>query len=156
MIRIWKKVVFIGLKKIAGDKNLGTELFEQIIKVVPQTAIEALVVDNIDNPRKVLLTWRQDKNYFGWHIPGGYIRFGEMPEDRLKRVIRKELGVLVRKYKDTCLNHTLIDSRGHTIGLIYLVELENTRTIDGTWFDKIPTPIIERHKEIITDVLKFS
>ena len=156
MSRIWKKIALVGLKKITGDKNLGTKLFEQIIKVVPQTAVETLIVDNIDNPGKILLTWRQDENYLGWHIPGGYIRFGEMPEDRLKKVVEKELGVSVRKYKDTHLNHTLIYSRGHTIGLIYLVELESTQTTDGKWFDKIPTPIIGRHKEIITGVLRFS
>ena len=96
-MNIWKKITALGLKKLAGTKNLGTEVFENLIKVVPQIAIEALVVDNLDHPAKILLVWREDAHYQAWHITGGFIRFGEMPEDRLKQVIQNELGVGVKR-----------------------------------------------------------
>ena len=153
---IWKKITALGLKKLAGTKNLGTEVFENLIKVVPQIAIEALVVDNLDHPAKILLVWREDAHYRAWHITGGFIRFGEMPEDRLKQVIQNELGVGVKRYRDTGLKHTLIDARGHAIGLVYLVELENENVKEGQWHGKIPNVTIARHKELISQTLGWN
>ena len=134
-------------------RDLGSDLFEAIIKIVPQIAVEAIVVDNITNPTRVFLTWREDKNYNGWHFPGGFVRFGEKPENRLKVVVKKELKATVRRYKRLDGIYNLIDSRGHTFSLCYLVET-NKKPTEGRWFiKKIPKDIIKHHRRILSSEL---
>ena len=122
------------LARIRKTHDLGSDLFETIIKIVPQIAVEAIVVDSIAKPKKVLLIWRKDENYKGWHFPGGFIRFGEKPADRLKIVVKKELGAKLLKYKRLSGIYTLIDSMGHTISLCYLAEINKKNHPRGRWF----------------------
>ncbi len=152
-----EKLTIEYLTHLAETKkyDLGGDIFEAIIKIVPQIAVEAIVVDSIVNPTKVLLTWREDKNYKGWHFPGGFVRFGEKPENRLKTVINKELKATVKKYKRLNRIYNLIDSRGHTLSLCYLVKV-NKKPVGGSWFDKkTPVNIIDHHRRILSTELSW-
>ncbi|MDP3764343.1 MAG: NUDIX hydrolase [bacterium] len=143
------------LAKVRKTHDLGSDLFEAIIKIVPQIAVEAIVVDSITNPTRVFLTWREDKNYKGWHFPGGFVRFGEKPENRLKTVINKELNATVQRYKRLDGIYNLIDSRGHTFSLCYLAEISK-KPAGGKWFaKKTPKNIIGHHKQILSAELDW-
>lgn len=135
-----------------AEKGVGTELFDAVITVVPQTAIEALVVDDIQNPTKILVTYRADRHYLGWHFPGGYIRFGEDFEETVKNVVRRELHVEVKRMKDTGIKNSGVDHRGHTIAYVYLVELED-KPSNGKWFDHVPEDLLVPHKKILEEAL---
>ena len=135
-----------------AEKGIGTELFDAIITVVPQTAIEALVVDNIENPTKILVTYRADRYYLGWQFPGGYIRFGEDFEETVENVVKRELDVKVKRMVDTGIKNSGVDHRGHTIAYVFLVELEN-RPSKGKWFSCVPKDLLGPHKKILEEAL---
>ncbi len=62
------------------EKGIGTNLFEALFSLVPQPCVELVIVDNLETPRKVLITRRADDDptYAGkLHCPGTYIRRGE-------------------------------------------------------------------------------
>jgi len=134
------------------EKGIGAELFEAIISIVPQPCIEAIVVDNIERPERVLAVWRDDKHYHGWHFPGGFIRFGDNREQTVKKVINKELEVGVKRLKFTGVLTSGVDSRGHTVGTVFLVELDGEEK-RGKWFDRVPEELLEHHKEFLEKAL---
>ena len=45
--------------------------------------------------REILLTWRHDELYHGWHVPGGVMRYKERLADRVAAVAHIELGTAV-------------------------------------------------------------
>jgi len=148
-----KKVAARSLSRIKDrEGGIGRELFDAIITVVPQTCIEAIVVDNIEKTSKILVTWRDDKHYHGWHFPGGYIRFGKDFDETVHNVIQKELGVGIKRLKDTGVKYGGVDSRGHTLGIVFLVELDSNPS-KGEWFDKVPSELLNHHKEFLEKVL---
>ena len=134
------------------EKGIGTELFDAVITVVPQAAIEVLVVDNIENPSKILLIYRADRYYLGWHFPGGYIRFGESFQGTVRSVIKRELDLKVKKMEDTNIKQSFVDHRGHTIVNVFLVELEG-KSDRGQWFDHVPEDLLKGHKEFLKKIL---
>jgi len=148
-----KKVAAQAIHQIKEpEKGIGTELFEAVITIVPQTCIEAVVVDNLERPSKILVVWRDDQHYRGWHFPGGYIRFGQDFDETVRSVITRELGVPVKSFTDTEVKYSHLDSRGHTLGTIFLVELEGNPT-QGQWFDHVPEELLEHHKDFLKKVL---
>lgn len=134
------------------EKGIGSKLFDAIITVVPQTCIEAIVVDDIDKPSKILVTPRHDKHYQGLHFPGGYIRFEDNYEQTVKKVINRELRVDVKRLKFTGVLTTGADSRGHTLGTVFLVELDGSPSI-GQWFDKVPAKLLDSHKKFLKNAI---
>lgn len=134
------------------EQGIGADLFDAIIKVVPQIGIEAIVVDDIKNPKKILLLERNDQYYQGWHFPGGFIRFGQLIEERVREVIQKELRVQVKNMVNTHYTSELLDKRGHTIAIIFLVELDKKPEV-RMWFDAIPKNLLSHHKKILQEVL---
>lgn len=134
------------------EKGIGSDLFEAVIKIVPQVAVEALIVDDINHPKKILVTWRKDKNYTGWHFPGGFIRFGSSFEKTLHDVVKKKTGVKIRRIKDTGIKYSETDKRGHTVGLVFLVELAGKPTI-GKWFNSTPEKLLKHHKFFLKEAI---
>jgi len=152
-----------GLKNLAAqailriekpEKGIGATLFEALIKIVPQPSVEALVVDNLENPKKILLIWRDDKHYKGWHFPGAFIRFGENFQDALKRIILDELGAVMKNYKGTGVSYSELDSRGHTVGNVFMVEMYRQKiTKPHQWFNCVPKDLLKHHKQFLREVL---
>ena len=141
------------LLKIENPQNgIGKELFDVILKVVPQVAVEAIVVDDIKNPKKVLFIERDDEYYKGWHFTGGFMKFGETIQDRLVRVVEKELGTSIKNVFHTGKFNELFDKRGHSIALLFLVEINGQPKV-GKWFGHIPKEILPHHKKILQEAL---
>jgi len=134
------------------EKGIGSDLFDAIIKIVPQVAVEALIVDNINHPKKILVTWRKDNNYTGWHFPGGFIRFGSSFNKTLRDVIKREIGVEIKKIKDTGVKYSKTDKRGHTVGLVFLVEIAGKPTV-GKWFSSVPKKLLKCHKLFLKEAI---
>ncbi len=72
---------------------LPLEVFYAWSKTFPTTAAELLVMRNIDSMPEVLLTYRKDRFYDGWHVPGSIHRPNEKFEDTIGRVITGEVGL---------------------------------------------------------------
>lgn len=138
-----KKLGAQVLSKIKNpEQGIGRELFDAMIKITPKLGVEAVVVDNVDNPTKVLLIKRDSKcpYYAGtWHITGGFVRYSKNILETAEEIIKRELDCGVKKFKNTGRLFSFVDTRGHTITLICLVEIKN-KPKDGKWFISMPNP----------------
>jgi ADP-ribose pyrophosphatase YjhB (NUDIX family) len=105
-------------------QGLPLELFYFVSRLTPLVNVDLL----IRNDRgEILLTWREDQFYKGWHIPGGIIRFKETAAERIKAVGMSELGAAVEADPAPCEVHEKQncqrDVRGHFISLLYTTRL---------------------------------
>jgi colanic acid biosynthesis protein WcaH len=132
------------LKKIDNPhEGLPQPVFDALIKIVPFVACELAVVDGKGG---ILLTWRDDKWWRGWHFPGGLFRFRESFEERIEKVAQKELGVNIEKYKFLFVEDFSQGARSHAVSLVFRCETAMTPK-HGKFFKKMPKNIIEAHKE---------
>ena len=108
-------------------RGLPIELFYFTSRLTPLVNVDLL----IRNDRgEILLTWRHDQFYKGWHIPGGIIRFKETAAERIKAVALSELGATVDAGSSPCEVHEMQDRardiRGHFISLLYEARLASS------------------------------
>lgn len=105
-------------------QGLPDELFYLVSRLTPLVNVDLLIRDRRD---AILLTWRDDRFYQGWHVPGGIIRFKETAADRIRAVGLSELGAPVEADATPCAVHekrnTSRDVRGHFISLLYATRL---------------------------------
>jgi len=113
--------------------------------------------------KKILLIKRKNNPYKNkWALPGGFVEYGEKVEESVVREFYEETGLktkiseLIGVYSDP--NR---DPRGHTITVVYLLEiLEGNLTsgddaVDAKFFDinKLPELAFD-HDVIINDVIR--
>jgi ADP-ribose pyrophosphatase YjhB (NUDIX family) len=122
---------------------LPEEIFNALNKLVPFAACEIAVV----NKEGVLLTFRQDKFWKGWHFPGSIIRSGESFADVLKRTAKKELGSALKSFEFLLPMNYPKGARGHSISFVFLCRLKG-KPRKGKFFSKMPESIIKEHKEL--------
>ncbi|MBI5732376.1 NUDIX hydrolase [Candidatus Jorgensenbacteria bacterium] len=132
--------------------------FEAIQKIVRWPAIEVLIIDP-DNPLSFLLTYREDKHWKGWHIPGGYVRpWHESPEATCEAIAKKEL-----KGDFTITKATLImpphfwtdHPYGYPISLVYACSVDRRPEISehAKFFTDIPSPMVPNHDDFVRHYL---
>ncbi len=146
-----KHLAALLLKRISNPKDgLGKDLFSAIIAIAPQTTVEAVIVDNINHPTKVLVTPRNDHDYpKSCHVPGSFMRYGETFFQRLNSLIKAELGVGIKKYQDIHATYNCLEKKNkrHIIGLYFLVELAANPKVAHQWVDYIPKNLVKQHKD---------
>jgi len=132
------------IKKIDNPhEGLPQPVFDALIKVVPFVACELAVVGK----KGILLTWREDKWWKGWHFPGGLLRYQESFEERMDQVAWKEFGVNISSCKFLFVKDCSHGKRGHVVSLIFICHTSMTPK-SGKFFKKMPKNIIEDHKEM--------
>lgn len=132
------------LKKIdKPHEGLPQPIFDALCDVVPFVACELIV----KNKKGILLTWREDKWWKGWHFPGGLLRYRENFDERIQKVAWDELGVNITGYKFLFPINYSQGVRGHCVSLVFLCET-NVASKSGKFFKKMPKNIISAHKEL--------
>lgn len=105
-------------------QGLPDELFYLVSRLTPLVNVDLLIRDDRG---AILLTWRDDRFYQGWHVPGGIIRFKETADDRIRAVGLTELGAAVEADATPCAvnekRNASRDVRGHFISLLYATRL---------------------------------
>ena len=96
-------------------------VFVALAKSVPFIAVDIAVMPDKNH---ILLTYRKDEFYDGWHIPGSILRYGELVENAYKRVMRKELGMKILKPKFINYFDVLFDYHDKGIVLLFAVKLK--------------------------------
>lgn len=148
-----KHLAVLLLNKISSPEDgVGKDLFSAIIAIVPQVTIEAVIVDNIDHPTKVLVTPRDDHDYpHACHLPGSFVRYGETFLQRLNHLVKAELKMDIKKYKDTNIKYNCLEKRNkrHIIGLYFLVQLTANPNVMHRWVNYIPKNLIRQHKDFL-------
>jgi len=131
---------------------------ERIVYLHSKPAVCAVIIR--DN--KVLLVRTKDKS--SWDFPGGFLRYGESPEDGLKRELIEELNA---KIKVERLFEALVDVFGsysdRNLNLFYKVELISDKIMASSeieefkWFDinKLPAIAYKSTLEIISNGKKY-
>ncbi|MBE7412053.1 MAG: NUDIX hydrolase [Leptospiraceae bacterium] len=93
--------------------------------------IRIRVAGIVTNYRKEILFIRQSKkNHSYWLLPGGGIEKGESALGALKRELKEELGLIIKKAEFLLLNES-IGPKGerHIIQLVYKVDVANNYPI---------------------------
>jgi len=139
------------LEKIENpQQGLPQSVFDALVKIVPFISCELIIV----NKKGILLTWREDKWWKGWHIPGGLLRYKESLDNRIKEVADKELGIKIKKYRFLFNMNYMEDSRGHSVSFVFLCSTDETPR-DGQFFKKMPEDIIIEHIEMWNKLKKY-
>lgn len=145
------------LRKTQAIPNMPEALFEVYVTKGVMAILECIVRNR---EGKVLLTWRDDKFYRGWHIPGGFIGVGESIEQALKRITRRELGAAANKAVFAgFFNYGSIDPRSHTLSLTYTCQSQQTPK-NGRYFSiaeikKIPKKDLLYHVPMLLKTAKL-
>lgn len=148
------------LEKQIPNPSMGLpkEVFLFISRLTPMVNVDLLIKD--ENGR-TLLSWREDQYAgFGWHLPGGIVRFKETLEKRVQKVAETEIGAVVEFYSVPIAVNQFIcnhDSRGHFISLLYKcflfsnyvpknIDLKENDNGFLKWHDSCPTNLIKVHE----------
>lgn len=147
------------IETAVGDPRHGLPdaVFRLLTRITPMVNVDLLIQEN----GRTLLTWRDDPDYRGWHVPGGIIRYQERMADRLVEVAKLELGTTVTaKPVPIAVNEIIqVDrsSRGHFISFLFecalTAPLDETRRHRGgrlthgewAWHERTPDDIIVSH-----------
>ncbi len=86
--------------------------------------VDAVVITREAEPRVLLIRRKLDPFAGKWAIPGGFVNVDEPLEDAARRELLEETGVKLGRFEQL---HTFgnpgRDPRGHTISVVYLVEV---------------------------------
>lgn len=113
-------------------------------------AIELAVLKSINNKWHILLIYRHDQFYKGWHMPGSIILPGETIDITIKRLRAEEVKqdftrpVFVKLAENT-------DERGQSIGLVHACLLKGDYKGEGKMYslDNIPADTLSYHQRLI-------
>lgn len=95
----------------------------------PKLTVDAVIIKN----KQILLIKRKNQPFKGkWALPGGFVEYGEKTEEAVIREVFEETGLktkikkLVGVYSDPER-----DPRGHTVSVVYLLEIYKGRIKSG-------------------------
>jgi colanic acid biosynthesis protein WcaH len=145
------------LEENIPDKTVGLpeEIFYFISRITPLVNVDLLIKDSKEN---VLLAWRDDVYYHGWHIPGGIVRFKETLERRIQKTAQDEIGIsLSFNPKPLTIEQGIspeFNNRGHFISILYSCSIPDGFVLnaDGKkpgetgylkWFNDCPEDFIK-------------
>lgn len=147
-------------KSIDGRNQLYCSLDNFIFWITPSPSVTIFIVDKND---KVLLIKKTLNG--NWAMPGGYVDWGETPEEATRRELREETGIdyngdlenIVGAYEDT------LDPSGTGVEIFYLVKnfdsklpLKKSGEASAIRFfsmDTLPKPLNSIHSMVIRKYL---
>lgn len=99
----------------------------------PALTVDAVAVRGEGEFREVLLIRRGEEPWKGcWAFPGGFVDFGEKPEDAVARELSEECNIVGRvSGKDPIVavrGEPDRDPRGHVVTIFYRMELEDSES----------------------------
>ena len=119
------------------------EAFIPLKKCGVHCAVELIII----HQRKVLLTWRNDRYFKGWHTPGSYLNQGESWQDAATRCARREIGVDVDVVQDVKTFNNVDNLRFHDQTTLLLCSLAGDEPMAGQWFKTCPPDLIYPHEK---------
>lgn len=129
------------------------EIFDKLMnKIVPASQELILIRD-----KKIYLTYRKDKWWNGWHVPGVNIKPRETIQETSQRIADSEVpGILITNAEIIGTMSIADNPRFHNVVFIVKTEFEGEPT-GGEWFSEFPTDFLEvqqRYIPIITPYLQ--
>jgi colanic acid biosynthesis protein WcaH len=144
------KQLTVLLRKIDNPRlGLPQAVFDELVKIVPFVACELIIVGK----KGILLTWREDNWWRGWHFPGGLLRYKESFAKRIRKTAWEELGIRIKKYRFLFPANYPNSPRNHGVSLIFLCTTDMPPK-DGKFFKKMPRDIINEHKKLWNKIIR--
>ena len=125
-------------------------IWRNLISLVPIPSVEVIITRT---GKDFLLTYRKDKDWDGWHIPGGFILPRESIEDACKRVAKKELQIDVKFQKITTAYSWPDSPYGNDLSIICICNTKE-RPHKVKFFTKVPEKMVPHHEEFIREFLR--
>lgn len=139
------------LRKIEDPHSgLPQPVFDALCDVIPFIACELVVMNK---KGELLLTWREDQWWRGWHFPGGLMRYRETFDERINKMAMAEIGIHVKKYEFLFPINYDKSPRGPGVSLVFLSREESSK--EGQFFSAMPEDIIFEHREVWEKVRKI-
>lgn len=133
---------------------LAPEVFHSFMGKIVSIPIE-LGVFNEDG--EILLIYRDDWEFRGWHLPGTVLRDNESVSDAIARLIRSEVGVDVTNPVSIGWFESGRDIHPtrHEISLLHTCFLKEGYSGKGKFFSStnLPEDTLEHHKTIVSKML---
>lgn len=155
--KLTKRIKFI-------DGKIPEEAFYAFCEAFVTAVIDLIPYRRLNNEVEILLIYRKDKYYDGFHIPGSVIVPGKTSKETLNSVIDVELGKdsLVSKIDfvgiiDSMKGEGLdLDKRGQDLKLLYVCKVDG-EVMEGEWFTKnnLPKNIIPEHQKVAREIFDF-
>ena len=134
--------LLISLLKHLRPGNYGKAFIPLMEAAGVPMAVELVIVRN----GKVLLTYRDDAHFTGWHTPGTYLRRGEDWQTAAQRCADKELKVPVRLVRVLDVFNHPDNPRFHDACTLLLCEADGEPQ-SGEWFSSPPQDLIPVHRK---------
>jgi ADP-ribose pyrophosphatase YjhB (NUDIX family) len=141
LARLLRQVSAEGL----GVPRLPKAVFVALNRVVRQPAAEVLVTRD---GRDLLFTPRHDKDWDGWHIPGGFVGVDESLEEACARIGGRELGVTVTL--ERLIGHYSWSDHPYASALSLLCVCRiDGEPREGRFFAELPANLIPQHRAML-------
>jgi 8-oxo-dGTP diphosphatase len=179
-INFGKNMIYWNIEDPAGKdieffRKIRDEIEERVDYLISRIIIEEkiktpfLTVDGIveiyeDKKFKGIVLIERKNPPYGLALPGGFVNYGEKPEDAVLREIKEEIGIdaEIKKFFNFYGNPDR-DPRIHTVSLVFILkgkgnlkpcsDAKNALLFE---INKIPyEKIVFDHKKIIKDYIKF-
>ncbi|MEK7172555.1 MAG: hypothetical protein AAB723_02470 [Patescibacteria group bacterium] len=142
--------LYLRLQAKVGYRQTGKVVFESFFPILPMVPYELAVVRKIDGLDHVLLWYREDEHYIGWHMPGSYLRFGESDRQVIERTLSKEVGLTLVSAEFICHFNTPPETGwvpNHQIAQFFLCETSGEPTTEEFFLiDALPEKILDFHR----------
>ena len=133
------------LKRLPSIPNIPENVFVSLMRKNVPVATELALIQN----RKVLLIYRNDKYFKGWHFPGSYMSPRETFLTTCQRTARVEAGLKIKNSKTLSARRVIVyDSRRFKCVSIFFSCATLKTAKHGVWFAKMPQDIIPEHRKL--------
>jgi len=143
-VNLTKRIRFV-------DDKIPKEAFFAWCEYFYTVPMELMGFRIVNQKPEILLIYRKDEYYDGYHVPGAVLIPGQKIEDALSNLLKRELGDNVRinhlefvKYFEMLKGSGIgQNSRGHEIKIVFAGKIEGEPK-NGEWFAKnnLPNNII--------------
>ena len=123
---------FCGSSNLDRYKNESAFKCQQCHKIIYLNSKPSVCAVIVDNNNNVLLVSDSNSNFVSWDLPGGFLLYGESPEEGLKRELKEELNADIEIEQ---LLTALIDIYGKppefSLNLFYKANLISNEIVAG-------------------------
>lgn len=145
-------------KQIVGKiwRKMPRALRSKLIRVSQKKFTASVAAIITDEKKQVLLLEHVLRPASGWGIPGGFMEFGEQPEEAIRRELKEETGLKlenVRLYRARVLNrHIEFIFRAEARGEAKILSRE---ILKAEWFEPqdMPEMMSRAQKSLVKKVL---
>ena len=154
------------------DGRVPPEVFDAICEYLITTPIELAVLKLGGNDSEILMVYREDKYFTGWHMPGSVVLPGRTAEGIFPVLLRRELGLEFARLRNKPKFVISMDvmkgsgpdqcNRGQEVNRLYTLWLEEAEAEliqpdDHRRFfplNRIPDDVLPHHRTMIELIWK--